>query len=130
MKIGRGGFTIVEVVVAIVILAIAAFGIAGVAATASRMLARATATERAAAAAVFVMDSLLAEDQLRAGSRAVGRFDVDWTVQDTGGVRKIKLTVAFREPGRSRERRIAFMALQAPALPRVPAAPAADEAAS
>ena len=78
----RRGFTLIEVVVALVVLEIAFVGVAGVLRLASSTLARAEALETAVAVAEGVLDSLKQADVVEAGERGFGGGDVVWIVGD------------------------------------------------
>lgn len=100
---GRGGFTMVEVIVAIVVLA---FGLLGMAATTAIVVRQVTladmATERAAAlqAAVERLRAL-PYDSVQSGSRTEGRFSVQWRVTAPRNHYKI-LEVVTTGPGLAR----------------------------
>lgn len=82
----KRGFTLLEIVVALVVLELAVVGAAGLFVLASATLARAERIERAAALAEGVLDSLALERSPIAGeaSRAGGR--VRWSVGPEGEV--------------------------------------------
>ncbi|MBX6362835.1 MAG: prepilin-type N-terminal cleavage/methylation domain-containing protein [Gemmatimonadetes bacterium] len=89
----RPGFTLVEVAVALGLIALAALT-AGAAATLSAgALARAEAREAATAAAELVLDSLAQEVDPRPGSRVVDGVPVEWSVTGGGTVRVCDLRV-------------------------------------
>jgi len=81
---GRAGFTIVEVIVAIVILAVGLLGMAG---TTSVVLRQVTMANLATARTVALQSTLerlrgISFDSVAAGSDSVGLFQVTWTVTD------------------------------------------------
>jgi prepilin-type N-terminal cleavage/methylation domain-containing protein len=83
----KPGFTLIEVAVALGLIALAALT-AGAAATLSAgALARAEARDAATAAAELVLDSLAQETDPRSGRRLVGGVAVDWSVSGGGPVR-------------------------------------------
>jgi prepilin-type N-terminal cleavage/methylation domain-containing protein len=83
----RGGFTLLEVVVALVILEVGVLGAAGTLLLASRTLTRAERLERAVAYAAAVLDSLSAGARPGAGARAHFGGEVRWSVDSTGAVK-------------------------------------------
>jgi prepilin-type N-terminal cleavage/methylation domain-containing protein len=80
----RPGFSLVELIVALTILAVGLLALAGTAVVAQRTLASADATERAARAAALVIDSLFVHDAPTSGRRAVYGTDVRWAVSSSG----------------------------------------------
>lgn len=81
---GRAGFTIVEVIVAIVILAVGLLGMAG---TTTVVLRQVTMANLATARTVALQSTLerlrgISFDSVAAGSDSVGLFQVTWTVTD------------------------------------------------
>lgn len=84
---GRMGFTIVEVIIAIMILAFGLMGMAGTTALVVRQITMADlATERSAAfQATIERLQALPFSQLTDGSDSVGIYDVTWTVTNPTG---------------------------------------------
>ncbi len=78
------GFTLIEVVVALVVLEISLVGAAGMLELASSTLARAEALESAVAVAEGVLDSLKQAASVEPGARSFGGGDVVWSVEDDG----------------------------------------------
>lgn len=98
-RASSGGFTLVEVIVALVIFTI---GVLGLAATTSFVVRQTTlselTTERSAAIQTVVEELRATDyDLVAAGSRTVGVFDVDWTVAP--GNRSKVVVVRSRGPG-------------------------------
>ena len=79
---GRAGFTIVEVIVAVILLAIGALGLAGTTAFLVRQTTAAgLMTERTAALGASVERiQALPYDSIDQGSDSVGAFTVEWVV--------------------------------------------------
>ena len=95
----RGGFTMVEVIVALIILTVGVLGLASTTIYVVRQTTMAElATERSAALQT-VVERLRASDYdaLASGSDSVGRFDVEWRVA-TGNRSKL-VTVVTIGPG-------------------------------
>jgi prepilin-type N-terminal cleavage/methylation domain-containing protein len=80
----RPGFSLVELIVALTVLAVGLLALAGTSALAQRSFASAQATERAVRAAATVIDSLLREPDPAPGSRALYGAVVHWTVTADG----------------------------------------------
>ena len=82
----RAGFTLIEIMVALVILAVGVLGLAGTTALVVRQVTMAdVATERSAAHQT-VVERLRATtfDSIGAGSDTVGIFTAKWTTEDFG----------------------------------------------
>jgi prepilin-type N-terminal cleavage/methylation domain-containing protein len=90
----RGGFSLVELVVALTLLAVALVALAGTAATAGRAFADAASTEMAARAAAAVIDSLMHEPDPRPGARPFGAINVEWAVRVDGAVQHFDVNVS------------------------------------
>jgi prepilin-type N-terminal cleavage/methylation domain-containing protein len=81
---GRAGFTLVEVIVAIVILAVGLLGMAGTTAVVIRQITTANLATERSVALQSTLERLrgIPFDSVRAGSGSVGVFEVAWTVTD------------------------------------------------
>ena len=82
------GFTLLEVVVALLVLEVAVVGVVGSLVLASATLTRAESLERAVATAEGVLDSLAGASEIRGDSLPhAGGGIVRWSVDDSGRVR-------------------------------------------
>ncbi len=82
----RRGFTLIEVVVALIVLEIAMVGVAGMLELGSSTLARAEALESAVAVAEGALDSLRQATIVEPGVRSFGGGDIVWSVADDGAL--------------------------------------------
>jgi len=82
----EAGFSLVELMVALVILAVGVLGLAGVTAFTIQKVTVAELDTKRGAALQTAVEQLRATplDSLQAGSDTVGAFVVDWTVTDNG----------------------------------------------
>ena len=115
------GFALVELMVAIVVLAVGVLGAVGVAVQATRRLNEAAVREAALMAATVVLDSLVAHPAPAAGSRRVDGFPTEWTTTPEAGGLRIDVVVTYAADGGSR--RIVLGGHHAPAPPRLEEAP-------
>jgi len=95
----RGGFTLVEIIVAVIVLTFGVLGLAGTTAYVIRQVTLAEVTSRRAAAVQSAVEQLRAMpyEDLANGSDSVGPFAVDWTVASSN--RSAQITVVTRGPG-------------------------------
>lgn len=82
----RGGFTLLEVVVALMVLELAVVGVLGTVLLASRTLHRAERLERAAGHAEAILDSLRGGADPDTVSRTAGDVRISWSVDARGRV--------------------------------------------
>ena len=96
---GRGGFTIVEIVVAVIVLTFGVLGMAGTTAYIVRQVTLAQVTSRRAAAVQSAVERLRATpfEDLANGADSVGVFAVSWNVVSAN--RSAAITVVTRGPG-------------------------------
>jgi prepilin-type N-terminal cleavage/methylation domain-containing protein len=90
------GFTVVEVVIAIVIFSLGVLGLAGTAASVTRMVGQSQRYSRAAAMATQQFEILRATtdcDNVTSGSRTDGRYLMTWTVSDVTNGKQLALAV-------------------------------------
>ena len=83
----RSGFTLLEVVVALMVLEVAVVGLVGTLVLASSTLTRAETLERAVATAEGVLDSLARTGAPGADSLRSTGWTVAWSVDDSGHAR-------------------------------------------
>lgn len=83
---GRGGFTVIEVIIAIVILSVGIIGLATTAALVTRMVAQGQRYSEAAALAQKRFERLRGQSctTLAAGTATSGQFSERWTVTTVG----------------------------------------------
>jgi len=83
----RAGFTLVEVIVALVILEVGMLGVVGTLVVASRAVRQATTLEGAVARTERVIDSLAVAGTEGSGSSALPGGDLAWIVEAGGTIR-------------------------------------------
>ncbi|MEJ2539793.1 MAG: prepilin-type N-terminal cleavage/methylation domain-containing protein [Gemmatimonadota bacterium] len=95
----RGGFTMIEVMVALIILTVGVLGLAATTIWVVRQTTLAELTTERSAAVQTVVEQLRASDytSITAGTDSVGRFDVSWSVTD--GNRSKLVTLITTGPG-------------------------------
>jgi Tfp pilus assembly protein PilV len=93
----KGGFTLLEVVVALLVLEVALVGLVGTLVLAASTLTRAETIEMAVASADGLLDSLARADTAAADSMAFGSGTIVWSVDDSGRVSVRALDVHGRE---------------------------------
>ena len=107
----QGGFTVIEVLIAVVVLAIGIVALVGSSASSTRMIGRGRSATRAVQAATERMEILRAEayrttpdcTALAAGSDSAATGVVtSWTITGTGDPRTIRVVSSYRVPGRLR----------------------------
>jgi len=111
------GFTLVEVVVSISIVGACSLGVTAAAILAARTLAAAHAEAGAALALASVADSLLLVPEPASGSRAEGRYHLQWTVVPVRGGARIVITATY-DDGRV-TRSVPLVVFHAPPPPRI-----------
>ena len=105
----RAGFTIVETLVALTVLAIGLLGVASVSTLVARRIVFAESHVLSTTAAGSLIDSLAGIPcaSVASGSDAPGRVAREWTVSGTGRARAIRVdTRAVSAPGRERVERL------------------------
>lgn len=94
---------LVELVVALLLLAIGLLALTGAAAVAQRSLTTARALEEGAEVAAAVLDSLLREPSPLPGERTLGRTTAQWSVDADSVAVTIRLTATVATGGRERQ---------------------------
>lgn len=89
----RAGFTLVEVIVALIILTIGVLGLAGTTALAVRQVTLADITSERSAALQSAIEGLrrMPYADVANGSDSIGRFDVSWTVSETQRTKTVRI---------------------------------------
>jgi prepilin-type N-terminal cleavage/methylation domain-containing protein len=100
----RGGFTIIEVLVAVLILTVGVLGLAGTAAAVTRLITQGQIYSEATALATERIEILrsMACDHMTASSETRGRYTVTWSFRDVGvdgRARQVKVDVQSPRPG-------------------------------
>jgi type II secretory pathway pseudopilin PulG len=80
------GFTLLEVVVALLLLELAVAGSLGTLTVASRTLAEAEQLERAVTEVEGVLDSLAGEPDAATGARPTPGGEIEWTIEESGRI--------------------------------------------
>jgi len=108
-SVSRGGFTIIEVLIAIVVLAIGIIALVGSSASSTRMIGRGRSATRAVQAATERMEILRADayrttpdcTALANGSDSASTGVVTtWTITGAGTPRVVQVISRYRVPGR------------------------------
>jgi prepilin-type N-terminal cleavage/methylation domain-containing protein len=97
---GRGGFTMVEVIIAMIILTVGVLGLAGTTAYVVRQVTLADLMTERAAAFQTIIDRIqsMDYDNVDTGSDSVGVFAVKWSAVNDGAQNKI-VTIITAGPG-------------------------------
>lgn len=111
------GFTLVEAVVALTILAIGLVGAAATQALAARLLREAEARAEAVAIAGRILDSLLAAPVVAGGTGDFGHHRATWSAVGRGTGTVVELEIEYTTEAGSRTLR--FEMLHLPPLPRI-----------
>lgn len=108
---GQGGFTIVEVLIAVVVLAVGIIALVGSSASSTRMIGRGRTATRAVQAATERMEMIRADayrtspdcTALASGSDSASTGVVTtWTITGTGTSRSVRVISSYRVPGRTK----------------------------
>jgi type II secretory pathway pseudopilin PulG len=96
----RFGFGLIELVVALTIVAVGVLALAAAALTAQRAFMSADALQRAGAAATMVLDSLMHQTDPAAGERLLDNCNLRWTARAAGrDLTVIDMTVELLDGG-------------------------------
>jgi type IV pilus modification protein PilV len=108
MSRNRRGFTIVEILVAVIVLSIGILALAGTLGTITRMMSNGQQKTRAATVAASILDSLRNKayssipkcSGLSNGSETTNRYGTryasSWTINGAGTSRDVRIEVAYR----------------------------------
>ena len=110
MRSSRAGFTIVETLVAVIVLAVGALALASSGGSITRMLSNGQRKTRAATVAATILDSLRTKaytaipkcSGLASGTSSVpvaaygNQYSASWNVSGAGTSRRIEVRVAYR----------------------------------
>ncbi len=96
----RRGFTVVEVLIAVLVLSIGVLGLAATAAVTTRMIGQGHRFSEASAMAGQRFEMLRSGDctTLTSGSAYEGRFVATWTVQDVASGRARRVSMIVQSP--------------------------------
>lgn len=99
--LSRGGFTLVELIVAVVVLAVGILGTLGTLTILNRQATLADLRAERSRATGQVLERLraLPWDSVDSGSDSVGRFFLEWGVVPEGQAKRVTLTVRGPGPG-------------------------------
>lgn len=113
----RAGFSLVETVVAAVLLSVAALSVAGGGAAALRAIAAAERQHGALTAGTAVLDSLAQRPAAGTGSVARPPFVIDWAASDTAALTHIRVTVRTAVPPHDSILTLSMLCTPAPLFP-------------
>jgi type IV pilus assembly protein PilV len=101
----RAGFTMVELVIAVIILAVGVLGLAGTTALVVRQVTLADVNTERAAALQTVLERLRATSTgtITSGSQTIGSFSVTWAVTDSSNAIARTVRVITTGPGLRRD---------------------------
>lgn len=104
------GFSLIEVMVATIILVVGVIALASSSATITRMTAEGNRAAAAALVASARFDRLRAAGctAMTSGTATTGRFTETWVVSASGNVRNVRLTVSYRTGTRSGTRSLTY----------------------
>jgi prepilin-type N-terminal cleavage/methylation domain-containing protein len=93
----RSGFTLSELLVALVVFAVGGLGLVAISTVVARQVADGATQTIAAVAGQTVLDSLISSTCRGAGSgsAAINGVTIDWTAADSGDAALVRETIAF-----------------------------------
>ena len=97
---GRGGFSLIELMIAVVIFAVGALGYAGTSSFLSRQTTAGNVSTERKTALVATIERLRASpfDSISSGSDSIGRFGVQWSVVNSNS-RSVLVRIITVGPG-------------------------------
>jgi prepilin-type N-terminal cleavage/methylation domain-containing protein len=113
----RPGFTLIESVVSLTLLAIGLLGAAATQSLAARLLRESEARIGAVALAEAVLDSLIAAPAPAGGEREEARYRARWSAEDDNGLTAIVLDIEYHDG--TAQRRLRFEMLHAAVPARI-----------
>lgn len=113
----RHGFTLVELIVAMVVLSLGIMGAVATSLLAVQRLREANAREAAVRVAGALLDSLTQQDSPTTGTSTTGPYTSTWRVGATAGgsAATLEVTIRYRDGTRGRELR--FVTTHVPPVP-------------
>jgi hypothetical protein len=99
----RGGFSVAEALVALVLVGVAVLSLGGAANAAARMLLDAALTQGAALEAEVVLDSLADARVRGAGVIVRSPYTLSWTAVDSAGLHRAEILVRYAAGGGARQ---------------------------
>ena len=95
---GQHGFTLIEVIVAMIILTVGVLGLAASAGAVSRLSSEGVRSSGAAALSGAKLEELRATPcaNLANGTQTTGAYTLTWTIATSGFIRTVTLVVSYR----------------------------------
>ena len=98
----RRGFTIVEVVIAILVLTVGILGLASTAALVTRLIGEGGSYSQSTTLATEQMEILRSQcGALHGGNTTKGAYSIEWSVTDLGEASQVTVKVTAPQAGRS-----------------------------
>jgi prepilin-type N-terminal cleavage/methylation domain-containing protein len=113
----KNGFTLVEAIVALTLLAVGLLGAAATQSLAARLLREAEARAGAVVLAGAVLDSLLTVQVPQGGTRVERRYQARWITEARGSATSIELEVQYHDG--TAPRRLRFEMVHLAPVPRI-----------
>jgi prepilin-type N-terminal cleavage/methylation domain-containing protein len=116
----QGGFALVEVIVALMVLATAALGVAATMTWAASQMRAAEADEALVSAAESTLDSLLSLPSPTAGARQLTSGTVRWSAKRSGRVLTLQLNLRSATSSRARDVQLRMTRIDPPPIVSAP----------